>query len=553
MHVDRLVNADDFIRRCKDLNVEVSLGELEHYEKIGAMLPVARVVYPDEYVVREDQCERDGETDWGWLAEWPSVLSLQERDPIFPFDYDRLPDECLVHWFDRAVDAGDNPHLRLPTAGDFIPWSEYRVTVDDGYGSDLERSTVKHYYSCWQVHQLYSIQRFPDLYRNAWLIGFIPDDHPLKGLHPWFPPAERLADFEGKRDCFNALSFWATVYRRERDRTFAGVPPGVPPVVTVRRLDGDQAAEHQGRLVDWANTTLERFGLTVQDLYRFLRELVELHEEYEDAERYKLAGALTQDIFACEHLLDLITGEDREQVSDRLGFHKQTFRHLSPVTKERDYALDNLNILVSGCRQALEGFGCSDWSFTGTDAAALLDYCQKQGLGLMTTALSGLLAVGYEEYRQKSRRVLQYTNLKNVLTSYEYLLKNLAGVAHPSVGGETLTQAVHRVTKTENWFGLFVGGQRDLNGNSLLRGSSARKLLGNLDVVLSDGTLKGSADGYWARAFLITCLARNMAVHFYPSDDRYYGDLFGPMLDAVTVAMFYTWKMADKMGWVQST
>ena len=31
MHVDRLVNADDFIRRCKDLNVEVSLGELEHY------------------------------------------------------------------------------------------------------------------------------------------------------------------------------------------------------------------------------------------------------------------------------------------------------------------------------------------------------------------------------------------------------------------------------------------------------------------------------------------------------------------------------------------
>ena len=84
MHVDRLVNADDSIRRCKDLNVEVSLGELEHYEKIGAMMPVARVVYPDEYVVREDQCERDGETDWGWLTEWPSVLSLEEESG-FPF------------------------------------------------------------------------------------------------------------------------------------------------------------------------------------------------------------------------------------------------------------------------------------------------------------------------------------------------------------------------------------------------------------------------------------------------------------------------------------
>jgi hypothetical protein len=44
-----------------------------------------------------------------------------------------------------------------------------------------------------------------------------------------------------------------------------------------------------------------------------------------------------------------------------------------------------------------------------------------------------------------------------------------------------------------------------------------------------------------------------MAVHSYPSDDRYYGDLFGPMLDAATVAMFYTWRMADRMDWVQRT
>ena len=73
MHVDRLVNANDFIRRCKDLNVEVSLGELEQYEKIGAMMPVARVVYPDEYVIRQYRSERDGETDWAWLAEWPSI------------------------------------------------------------------------------------------------------------------------------------------------------------------------------------------------------------------------------------------------------------------------------------------------------------------------------------------------------------------------------------------------------------------------------------------------------------------------------------------------
>ena len=548
MHVDRLVNANDFIRRCKDLNVEVSLGELEHYEKIGAMMPVARVVYPDEYVVREDQCERDGETDWSWLAEWPSVLSLEEKNPVFPFDYDSLPDEYLVHWFDRAVDAGDNPHLCLPNNGDFIPWSEYHVSVDEGYGSDLELSTVKHYYSCWQVHQLYYIQGFSDLYRNAWLIGFIPDEHPLKAFHPWSPPMECLADFEGKRNCFDAMSYWGTVYRREQDRTFANVTP----VGTMRRLDQDQAAEHRNRLLDWANHTMRRFGLTVEDLHRFVRELIDLHGQYEDAERYKLARALTQDIFACEHLLLLLTGEAREQVSDHLGFYRQAFRHLSPVTKERDYALDHLSIVVKRSLDVLEGFGYSDWSFTTTDAAAFLDYCQEQGLGLVATAFSGLIAVGYDEYRQKSRRVLQYTNLKNVLTSYEYLLKNLAGTAHPSTGGKTLIPLILQVMQEESWFKLFDKGRIGPNGTRLLNGSSAEQFLSNLDVVLGDEKLKGSADGYWAREFLITCLARNMTVHFYPSENRYYGNLFGSMLDAATVAIFYTWKMAEKNGWVQT-
>ena len=171
----------------------------------------------------------------------------------------------------------------------------------------------------------------------------------------------------------------------------------------------------------------------------------------------------------------------------------------------------------------------------------------------MATAFSGLIAVGYEEHRQKSRRVLQYTNLKNVLTSYEYLLKSLTSKWCPEVGGKPLTRAVQTVMQAESWFELFRMGRRDPDGKQLLNGSSAEQLMGNLDVILTDERLMGSADGYWAREFLVTCLARNMTVHFYPGEDRYYGDLFGPMLDAVTVAMFYTWKMAGREGWAHST
>ena len=541
MHVDRLMNAARFIRRCGDLNVEVSLDELEHYEKIGAMMPVVRVVYPDEFVIRQHRGEADGETESGWLEEWPSVLSLMERDPIFPHDYADLPDERLVHWFDRAADEGGNPHLFVPDAERFTPWSEYHVVVDDGFGNDLELPTAEHYYGCWQVHQVHYILRFPDLYRNAWLIGFIPDDHPLKDVHPWSPPLERLADFQGKWNCFDALSFWATVYRRERDRTFAGVDP----VGTMRRIDPEQAAEHRGRLLGWANHTMGRFGLNVEDIYQFIRQLVELHEDYKDAERHRLAEALTQEIFACEHLLLALTGENRALVSDRLGSQRQAFRHLSPATRERDYAQRQLEFVARGCARNLRELGCLDWSFTATDAAALLRYCDRVGLGLVSTAFSGLIG-GDEEYRQKSRRVWRYTNLKNVLTSYEYLLKSLA-----AKDGGTLTGVVWETMKEESWFGLFKGGRFDPNGNYLLGGNSVQKFLSNLDVILADDRLDGSVDGYWARQFLITCLARNMAVHSYPSDDRYYGDVFGLMLDAVTAAMLHTWKLSEGQRWAQ--
>ena len=47
---NRYLRATQFTSHCRSLNVSVDLRELEHYEKEGLMLPVARVLYPDDYV-----------------------------------------------------------------------------------------------------------------------------------------------------------------------------------------------------------------------------------------------------------------------------------------------------------------------------------------------------------------------------------------------------------------------------------------------------------------------------------------------------------------------
>ena len=534
---------------CQDLNVKTDERELERYEEIGAMFPSARVIYPEEYVIEDYQHQQDGNWDWDRFDKWPELRRLIDRMRVFPYGYDDLSDEERLHCFDREFDAGDNPYLHRPDAN-FQPWSNYRVKVGDRQGNEFTRPTAIHCYSYWQVHQLYFIQKYPDLYKNAWLLDHLREDSQMKGFYPRSPTKDRLSGFEGMRRYFDALSFWVTVYSEESNCTFAGITEENG----IRRLDDTQADAYRQRLSQLAWSVGQRFQLTAEDLYAFLRQIIRVYQDYERDEHYKLAEALKRDIFSLADLIEFTRGETRGQVADKLGetnrFDKQTFRHLDPATKERDYATDLLKIVAQRCNAASQGHGASSWSFTDADISRLLDHCDQEGLGLLSSALGGMVAVGDEEYRRNFRRVQRYTNLKNVFNSYEYFLKDLAGKGGHNVGGGTLTWTVGAVMRKEQWFALFTSSRRDAVGKDLLRADTTTDFLNNLDTLLKDGNLTNSEDGYWARNFLITCLARNMTVHAFPTEDSYYGDLFGPMLDAVIVATFYTWKLAHKNAWV---
>ena len=542
---ERYAEVSQFEGYCRDLNVNPDRGELEHYEKIGAMLPVARVVYPDQYVIQGDQNQRNGVTDWDGVGQWPALDRLLDRGWSVQSGDEGSSDEMMVHCFDREMEAGDNPYLIRPELAGFRPWSEYRVEVPNGGGNGIMRPTAEHYYSYWQVHQLFLIQQYPDLYENAGLIERIPEEDPLKKSLPRAPRKEHLVDFAGMRHCFDALSFWIALYDGEHESAFAGVAE----VDGVRSLDDAQATVYRTKLALGATQVKDRFQLTPGDLYGFLHKLIELMEGYERKERYKLAEALKDDIFNWENLITLATGKTREDVAEELGrtniYDKQTFRHLDIRTKEHDYSFELLSSVSADCERALRQLGDSQWSFPEADVDELLTYCEREGLGLFVTALSGMVAVGEEEYRQISRRVQRYTNLKNVLNAYEYLLKTLALQAGLIVGSETLTPLVDRVMAQEPWYQSFDARKQ----SGLLSANSTQAFLANLGSLLAGNQLRGSPQGYWAQQFLVTCLARNMTVHSYPSQDSYYGDLFGRMLHAVVSATSYTWQHAKAQGW----
>ncbi len=541
----RYIPVDQFINYCKDLNVKTEASELEYYEQTGVMLPTARVIYPDEYVVENTRRSRGAEGEQA-SREWPELERLSERLRIDLGSYASLTDEELVEPFDREM--GSNPFLTRPQPGDFRPWNSYKVAVPIRGGETYNHSTVEHYYSYWQVHQLDFLQKYPDLYENRVLLDHIPDGVKTRILRPLAPNKERLCSFDGKAHRFDALSFWVTVATRERNRTFAQVPE----IDGVRELDTLRLQDYRDRLRERARSTLSRFSLIVEDLHNFLFEIVELYSDYRREERSKLSDELKKDAFSLAQLLEIIAGEGWDRVADELGkrtlWAKQTFRHMDVSIKERDEARNVLVHVAGRYGDTVTRLGISSHSFAFTDSEAdgLLDYCERQGLSLLLTALSGMVATE-DEYAEKFRRVTRYTNLKNLLTSFEYLLKDLAARGSVVLTGRTLTPVVQSVMNGESeWISLFARkvGQGKTNANN------TTEFLTNLRYLQSEPELVRSEDTFWARVFLMTCLARNGTVHGYPSEDWYYGDLFGEMLNAVVFAIFYTWQLATRRRWV---
>ena len=541
----RYVELGLFISYCRAVGLETSRQELERYEEIGVMPPVARVVYPAEYVMQIHGYVGNGATDLEETDQWPRLSRLTEKIRVPPYDYIDLTDEELIHCFDREMDSGGNPHLIRPDQAGFQPWCTYRLAVVEGDGVEIGRPTAQHYYCYWQIHQLYDIQRYPDLYKNAALIELVPKDHPMGKHLPRAPKKEVLADFRGMRKGFDALSFWIVLEQRERNRTFADIPD----VHGVRRLDDGQADAYRNRLASHARMVTDRFGMDRQELYRFLSRLIEIYEKYERDERQRLTVELKNDILACEDLVALRTDQTRDTIADELGrlslYDKETFLRLDVIAKERERALSVLNIVSAECSETLSRLDKQTGLFAEAEGEEIIDYCYKEGMGLLPTALSGFVASGEEERHQNFRRVQRYSNLKNVLTSYEYVLKSLMERPGLSTGGETLTQLVSTAIRNETWYGAFD----EYKKQGLLTGKNSQEFLGNLVTLLDDRQLKESADGYWAQQFLITCLARNMAVHSYPKEDSYYGDQFGTMLNAVVSATFYTWQLSKANAW----
>jgi hypothetical protein len=442
---------------------------------------------------------------------------------------------------------GKNPNLVRPTPENYKPWDSYEISVNYRDGVKSTKSTAEHRYSYWQVHQLYHIQQYPDLYKNKSLLDYIPDEVKQRIDRPFSPNPDMLRDFKGLAPMFDLLSFWITVYERERKRAFSLVSP----THQVKKLDEKQYQAHLDQLKSDAELVQTRYGKSANELYQFLYQLLELQSDYRRRERYKLAEELRNDIIFLAHLIELLTDNDWDGVADELGkrftfWTRQDFRYLDLLIKERDEARDILLDLAKKYDEVLKGhkIHVTKLAFPANDVDDLLDYCKREGYSVLFTSLSGMTATE-EEYADKFRPVNRYTNLKNALTALEFFMRELAFKSGGNPDKLTLNPVIIAVMKNESWFPLFI----EKINKKLTKASNEAEFFTKLNQILHDPDLIQSEDAFWARVFLIVSLARNLTAHDFPTEDWFYGELFGEMLEATIYALLYAWQLSQKQGW----
>ena len=533
----RYLEVRDFIRYCQKLNVKVDEKELKYYEEKGIMLPVARVVLPEEYIKRMYECQHRS-IDMPCLHEWPEIDRLYDRPLVLLEDYAQLTDEKLVHPFDREF--GRNPYLVRPDLNNYRPWDSYRVVVEHHGNYDIRESTATHYYSYWQVHQLYEIQKYPDLYKNRFLIDNLPDE--FKKKH-WIPRAlnlELYRSFHGYAHLFDALSFYITVYDRERKRTFAQIPEQHG----IRTLDTKQHQEYLDRLSAHAKFVADKYGLKKHDLYSFLLHLLNLRSDYQRAERLKLADEIEKDIDFLTRFIAGVTGQSFNEIAEEVGKRnplvKREFRHLDRAVQVLDYARDTFERLMNDYNEEFPGFNIS----SSTEIDGLLKFIETSGLFIIPYAIFNTDKALNNP--RAFRKTSLYMGMKNLATGLECLIREIAKKIPNATGSmDTLGNLINTVFK--EWRNEFW---KERGKRPHPTPTKPSEFIANVIGVYKDPLLDQKIQGHIIRVFLIAYWARNLTAHHYTLEDELYGDLYSKVYRAIYYAMLYTWKYAMQKGWV---
>jgi len=254
---NRYLTVNEFTSYCANANIKLLPfdRELENYEKSGILLPVARIIQPEEYIQIRRQFDQQSNTNGKGIPGWEELERV-----LYFLDLENNDETQLWHCFDREFKS-NNKYLHRPSYEQFEPWESYKVKVQSSTGESISVKSAKHFYHRWQVHQIFAIRkRYPVFAKHTWLLLNLKDDVKDRAA-AYFPDEKAGVTIFEKAKYFDALSFYIELYLNEQHRTFAPIPENYG----VRQLNDQQFDQYQKNLSSHAELTQNQYGIEIEN------------------------------------------------------------------------------------------------------------------------------------------------------------------------------------------------------------------------------------------------------------------------------------------------
>lgn len=402
LHGKRYLHVDEFIRLCGIVGLRgCNERELENYEKHRLMFPAARVVMPDDYATGF------------WLHQLQKTSQFEFDEKYLPFhklDWElryKIPHENeqeFRHPIDRSWGIEG---LEKPINNDFTSWDSYIVNIQLGDRSVRER-TVTHFYHYWQIYELYDVRKYhSSMYSdNNHLMRFRNPNHNEECDLPYF---------------LEAMSYFSTLYSANFSKFLEGIQPNKDGIIIL-----DQAQQKNSYKIAQgvATETIQLFNLDKDSLYTGLRQMMELHFCYEEAERFKLSLALKKDIWRFIELISYSTDTPEEEISKNAGhiggyignYLEIIFPNRRKLAREEAFRL--LKHLLNGYSKHFPNISLSDGELTN-----LLNYTKKTSIAWFEYQIVELNKAFFE--RHTLHTTISFLHLKALSSFPEALMQVL--------------------------------------------------------------------------------------------------------------------------------
>lgn len=395
----RYLLVDDFIRLCEVVGLnQVTKEELEGYERERWVLPVARMVAPDEYVMAV--ARHHGSAAFEFDEKYSPYYSLDIR-----IRNSRPPsletEEDLRHPIDQAW--GKVEGLYNPGEQEFTPWGNYRVRIHEG-DFEVYEPTAFHFYHYWQVHQLYHVRRSR--------LGYYKGDPPM-----WKTKGKSLE----WTHVFDPTAYFRSLYQAWYEKLTSSLSPDDTGLLIFTPAKQD---ELRRAVLQSAHDTLETCRLDQDALFDNLDRIMRLHLDYETADRLRLAEAVKEDAWMTVQLLHFAYQIPIEEIVQRVGriggYHENYLEVMFPNHRKQTQA-DALRILHSFAEQ--HNKRASAYGISTEDVVGLIDFVEATDLAWIEYVLQKLNEDYFAEHSWQT--AANWLHLKAVASFPESLAKIL--------------------------------------------------------------------------------------------------------------------------------